>query len=56
MTETSSFLRVNCNKKKEGSILEKLLSGKTDWPPRGSEPLNEYAKCNSANDLPSRNL
>ena len=42
-TETSSFLPVNSNRKKEDdSIREKLLSATTDWPPRGSEPLNEY--------------
>lgn len=42
-TETSSFLPVNSyQKKEEDSIRENLLSGTTDWPSRGSEPLNEY--------------
>ena len=41
-TEMSSFLPVKSNQMKEDSIREKLLSGTTDWPYRGSQPLNEY--------------
>ena len=50
------FLPVNSNRKKKDSILEKLLLGTTNWPHKGSEPLNEYASWKYANYLQNRNL